>query len=152
VEAIVAARHIEAAASDAGPIRWMDLGSGGGSPAIPLKIVRPTWYLTMVEAKERKASFLREAIRMLRLQGADVANARFEDLGREGTADVVTVRAVKVDRPFADVVRRLLTPQGVLAVFSSTAVMLDGFESEHSRALIPDASAVLTLLRVPLGT
>src|SRR4029079_802320 len=34
VEPVAAARHIDPAASGAGPIRWIDLGSGGGSPAI----------------------------------------------------------------------------------------------------------------------
>src|ERR1700681_1711373 len=46
---------------------WFDLGSGGGSPAIPLKIVRPLLGLTMVEARARKAAFLREVIRDLAL-------------------------------------------------------------------------------------
>ncbi|MBW8866026.1 MAG: class I SAM-dependent methyltransferase, partial [Acidobacteria bacterium] len=72
VEPVVAAAHIEPLNFRDAPLKWIDLGSGGGSPAIPLKIVRPSWHLTMVEAKERKAAFLREAIRALRLQEADV--------------------------------------------------------------------------------
>ena len=58
---------------------WFDLGSGGGSPAIPLKMARPSLRLTMIESKERKAAFLREAMRMLGLMDAHVMNARFED-------------------------------------------------------------------------
>ena len=39
------------------PSVWFDLGSGGGSPAIPLKIARPALRLTMIESKERKSAF-----------------------------------------------------------------------------------------------
>src|SRR5712691_5594844 len=49
---------------------WLDLGSGSGSPAIPLTLVKPAGWLTMVESRERKAAFLREAVRALRLEGA----------------------------------------------------------------------------------
>ena len=49
------------------PSVWFDLGSGGGSPAIPIKIARPALRLTMIESKERKGAFLREAIRALGL-------------------------------------------------------------------------------------
>jgi 16S rRNA (guanine527-N7)-methyltransferase len=83
------------------PAVWFDLGSGGGSPAIPLKIARPALTLIMVESRERKSAFLREAVRSLGLAGTDVENARFEDaaeaIGRAGTADLVTVRAVRTD-------------------------------------------------------
>lgn len=153
VEPVVAARHIESPNSPTPPVRWVDLGSGGGSPAIPVKIVRPSWALTMVEAKERKASFLREAVRALRLQAADVANIRFEDMdGERAVADLVTVRAVKLDNTFAVAVRKLVKEGGMLAVFSSSEVSLSGFERESCLSLVPGNSAVLTLLRVPRGT
>ena len=48
-------------------------------PAIPLKILRPAAQLTMVEAKSRKAAFLREAIRELALLGAVVEPEGSED-------------------------------------------------------------------------
>ena len=57
---------------------WLDLGSGGGSPAIPLNVVRPRLKLTMVESKVRKAAFLREAVRVLKLGNAAVENSRIE--------------------------------------------------------------------------
>src|SRR3954447_20549562 len=80
---------------------WFDLGSGGGSPAIPLKIARPALRLTMIESKERKGAFLREAVRVLGLENAKVETSRFEDIAGtpefSGVADLVTVRAVKLD-------------------------------------------------------
>ena len=47
--------------------RMMDIGSGGGSPAIPLVLALPRMQLVMVESKTRKSVFLREAVRALDL-------------------------------------------------------------------------------------
>jgi 16S rRNA (guanine527-N7)-methyltransferase len=116
VEPLAAARSV-----GIGPGRWIDLGSGGGSPAIPLKIVRPGWALTMVEARERKAAFLREAARDLALSGVEVLTARFETLrGRPDLAGLhllVTVRAVKIDVGVLDLCRWLLAPGGRVFLF-----------------------------------
>jgi 16S rRNA (guanine527-N7)-methyltransferase len=153
VEPVVAAAHIEPPANLRGaPLRWIDLGSGGGSPAIPLKIMRPSWALTMVEAKERKAAFLRESIRALRLQETRVVNVRFEELDAPVIADVVTVRAVKLDNTVAEAVRNLLNRDGILAVFDSSEVSLPGFVVKTTVSLVPGSSTVLTLLHVPRGT
>ena len=45
----------------------LDIGSGGGSPAIPLVLTLSRLRLVMVESKTRKSVFLREAIRALEL-------------------------------------------------------------------------------------
>ena len=42
-----------------GTVTVCDLGSGGGSPAIPIQLYRPAETLILVESKERKAAFLR---------------------------------------------------------------------------------------------
>jgi 16S rRNA (guanine527-N7)-methyltransferase len=154
VEPIVAAGLIQPAPSPRSPVpAWLDLGSGGGSPAIPLKVMRPYWALTMVESKERKAAFLREAARALRFRDAEVVNARFEELdGSTGQADLITVRAVKLDQQLAASVKRLLNPTGIVAVFGTGELELHGFETVTSSALIPDSSAALTVFRVPRGT
>ena len=98
-----------------------DLGSGGGSPAIPLLIAQPTLELTMVESKVRKSAFLREAIRVLGLSNATVICERFEAVAVTpqyvNTADVVTVRAVKPDASLFKVAEQLLLPSGELFLF-----------------------------------
>jgi 16S rRNA (guanine527-N7)-methyltransferase len=108
------------------PLRWIDLGSGGGSPAIPMKIYRLKLRLTMVESRARKASFLREAIRALGLVDAEVENLRFEDLvGRKelrGVVDLVTARGIRADAQLLSVCRALLTEQGHLVAFGSDSL------------------------------
>jgi 16S rRNA (guanine527-N7)-methyltransferase len=125
-EPLLAARHIPA-----DPAIWFDLGSGGGSPAIPLKIVRPALRLTMVEAGERKSAFLREAVRELDLSSAVVRTARLEALvqdaaGGPDQADLVTMRAVRVDATVATAVYSLLKPGGRFIVFGGKAGPLRG--------------------------
>jgi 16S rRNA (guanine527-N7)-methyltransferase len=75
-----------------------DVGSGGGLPGIPIKIVRPDLVTTLVESTGKKAAFLQNAVDDLDLRDTEVANARVEDLGRtlahRGAYDVVTCRAV----------------------------------------------------------
>jgi 16S rRNA (guanine527-N7)-methyltransferase len=101
------------------PQMWLDLGSGGGSPAIPLKVVRPRLRLTMVESKIRKAAFLREAVRFLKLANATVENSRIELLPAMyiGAAAAVTVRAVRVDSTLLARASELLLPDGQLILF-----------------------------------
>lgn len=100
---------------------WFDLGSGGGSPALPLKILRPKARLVMVESKARKAAFLREAARALGLPDVRVENARFEDVAAKAptAADLVTARAVRADRVLFDSARALLRVNGQMLWFRS---------------------------------
>jgi 16S rRNA (guanine527-N7)-methyltransferase len=78
--------------------RLADVGSGGGLPGIPIKIVRPDLATTLVESTGKKAAFLRRAVEDLSLRDVEVANTRVEDLGgtsaHRGAYDVVTCRAV----------------------------------------------------------
>ena len=55
----------------------LDVGSGGGWPAIPTAILRPELALTLVESRSRKSAFLREVIAELELS-ASVIQTRFE--------------------------------------------------------------------------
>jgi 16S rRNA (guanine527-N7)-methyltransferase len=115
VEPVVAARHVSADATMA-----LDVGSGGGSPAIPLQLAAPQLRLRMVESKTRKAVFLREAIRELNL-AAEVETSRFEELlsrpeMHEGF-NLVTIRAVRVEPRTLVTLQAFLRPGGQLFLF-----------------------------------
>jgi len=119
IEPLAAARYVADSAR-----KWFDVGSGGGSPAIPLKILHPRVELTMVESKARKAAFLREAVRALELPATDVENQRFEDVVphvRSQSVDLVSVRAVKSTSSLLIAIRLLLSPNGRVFVFQSPA-------------------------------
>ncbi|PID39718.1 MAG: hypothetical protein CSB49_00800 [Proteobacteria bacterium] len=63
---------------------YLDVGSGGGLPALPLLALQPERRLTLVEARRRKATFLRSALHELSISGCAVFDERLEQLvGRE---------------------------------------------------------------------
>lgn len=139
---------------------WVDLGSGGGSPAIPLKIACPAARLTMVESKARKAAFLREAIRTIPLDGASVENIRFEELSsrpqHRAAFDLITVRAVKLDVALKDTARALLNATGRLWLFTTegSGQPIRGFERPEVVRVGPELPAYLAIYGriVPRGT
>ena len=84
-------------ASIEGVARAVDVGSGGGLPAIPLAIARPDVWWTLVESTTKKARFLEAVARRLGLANVEVVCARAEQAGHgpmRETFDVATSRAV----------------------------------------------------------
>ncbi len=75
--------------------RLADVGSGGGFPGLPLKIIRPDLQVFLVESNIKKVTFLAEVIRELGLKGAQVLARRYEELGEEvAPLDYVCSRAL----------------------------------------------------------
>ena len=71
----------------AGPV--IDVGAGGGLPGIPFAIARPDTAVTLLEATEKKARFLRSAQEQLGLKSVEVLSQRAEEAGRQvGFRDV----------------------------------------------------------------
>jgi 16S rRNA (guanine527-N7)-methyltransferase len=91
-----------------------DLGSGAGFPGLPIKLAFPALQVTLIESQNKKATFLKEAIRALRLAGIEVYSGRAEQWGRR--ADVVTLRAVEKFESILPVGVSLLAPGGRLCL------------------------------------
>src|SRR5581483_3715969 len=74
--------------------RLLDIGSGAGFPGLPLKIVRPEWHVTLLEATGKKTVFLRHIVEMLQLSNVEIIHGRAEDLAHKSeyraAFDVVT--------------------------------------------------------------
>ena len=117
LEPLIAARHLPAG----NPLFLMDVGSGGGSPALPLALMGGERVrLTMVEVKTRKSAFLREAVRQLGLV-AQVENNRFEELLARPELherfDALSIRAVRVETKVLMSLQAFLKPNGALLMF-----------------------------------
>ncbi len=96
-----------------GPHSIVDIGSGAGFPGIPVGILRPDCAISLVEARQRKAVFLREATR-------GMANAK-----------VFAERAEKVDREFDRAISRAVSYgdlAGSLKKLARSADLLTGAE------------------------
>lgn len=74
---------------------FVDVGSGAGLPAVPCLVARPDLSATLYESSQKKAVFLREAARALRMEGrVRVVAERFEK-GEAPRADRLTCRAIE---------------------------------------------------------
>ena len=137
LEPVIAARHVPP-----GVRTGIDVGSGGGSPAIPLLLAVPSLELKMVESKTRKAVFLREALRELHLTRGSVETSRYEELLtrpelHEGL-DLVTLRAVRVEPRTLVSLQAFLKPAGQLFLFRGPGGV------EFSDSLTPPLSWLAT--------
>lgn len=111
IEPLVAAKHLPARVGS-----LIDIGSGNGSPAIPLRLAVPTAALTMVEVKTRKAVFLLEALRHLGLSDGKVETARYEELlsrpELHEAFDLLSIRAVRAEARTLMTLQAFLRPGG----------------------------------------
>jgi 16S rRNA (guanine(527)-N(7))-methyltransferase RsmG len=81
------------------PQRHLDIGSGAGFPALPMKIVRPATQLCLVESRAKRTAFLETVAAALRLEGMQVVCARAEeylDSPGEGPFDVISWKGLKL--------------------------------------------------------
>jgi 16S rRNA (guanine527-N7)-methyltransferase len=102
----------------------LDIGSGAGFPAIPLKLWAPQVHLTLIESNHKKAAFIREVARALTLTNVNVITERAEALAKSGTipkADVVTLRAVEHFETILPQAIAFMAPTGKLALLISSS-------------------------------
>lgn len=128
----------------------VDVGSGGGSPALPLKIAVPWLRMTLIEARVRKSAFLREAIRELRLADVDVETLRLGEDGRpalNGTADIVTLRAVRTHAELWRGISALTRAGGRVLWFSDSAGADDVPAEFVEEVPIPGAAFLRVLMK-----
>ena len=120
IEPVVAATYVPENART-----LLDAGSGGGSPAIPLKLAAKNLSLRMVEVKTRKAVFLREAVRALGFRDVEVETARFEELLPRAelheALDLVSIRAVRIETRTLNTLQAFLRPGGKLMLFRGSS-------------------------------
>jgi len=118
----------------------VDVGSGAGFPGLPIKIACPAMTAVLLEPTTKKTAFLKEVIRQCKLDGIEARAARLEeavhhdvdgrDLGHDfgdvlgdglgdlaGRAALVTLRAVAITPDLLSDLKRLLAPDGRLALF-----------------------------------
>lgn len=99
--------------------RLADVGSGAGFPGIPIKLWARKISLTLFESNQKKAVFLREVCRTLRLKDVIVANSRAEQTTATGF-DAVTMRAVERFSAALAISANLVCPKGRLALLISS--------------------------------
>jgi len=95
-------------------MRLVDVGSGAGVPGLPLAIARPSWQVTLLDSKSKKATFLRQVAAELGLANVEVVGQRVEDYLPEVRFDVAISRAFAELAAFVVAARHLVRPGGLL--------------------------------------
>jgi 16S rRNA (guanine527-N7)-methyltransferase len=127
-ESIFAARHLFSD-TESSRATVADVGSGAGFPGIPMKIWAPGIVLTLIEANQKKATFLREVVRTLTLTDIDIKNVRAESIA--GTFEVVALRAVERFGEILPIALRLVAKPGRLAL------MISSSQADQARSELP---------------
>ena len=137
--------------------RLVDLGSGNGFPAVPLKVLRPGLELVLVESSEKKSAFLWAVIRELGLRETRVETRRVRrlaDLADLLPCRYLTLRAVRADDLLKGKGIRILVPGGKGLFFVTTDEVerlrrhspIQGLRLSGTRPLPSDPRSVLAIL------
>ena len=104
------------------PETW-DLGAGAGLPGIPLRIIRKRGVYRMIEAREKRALFISNALAQLKLPDVFVHQSRVETFFKQPPgapqAQIILSRAFKPWREALELVRPHLAPDGVVVIMSN---------------------------------
>lgn len=113
----------------------LDIGSGAGFPGIPLKIVFPNLFVTLLEPTNKRVTFLNEVINQLNLKGIVTVNKRAEDYVKEVREyyDIVTARAVANMKILLELSIPLLRVGGTFIALKGSKGMLEHEESKQAQ-------------------
>ena len=92
--------------------RLLDVGSGAGLPGIPLAVCRPDLQVAVMDASQKKASFMRQAKAELGLNNLEVLCGRVEQYQPPRIFDAIISRAFSDLKEFVSLTRHLLMPGG----------------------------------------
>ncbi|MBM3324388.1 MAG: 16S rRNA (guanine(527)-N(7))-methyltransferase RsmG [Calditrichaeota bacterium] len=135
----------------------LDIGSGGGFPAIPLAIARQDLQFALVDSTRKKVDFLSHCIRLLGLTNATAVWSRSEVLSGDpkfiGSFEVVTARAVAKMPALLPIAKRFLPSDGKLILWKGRNWRREGDPVRFAFALerespLSDGSILLLLSRM----
>ena len=92
----------------------IDIGTGGGFPGIPLKVMRPDQPMTLIDSSRKKISFVKHIVRQLGLQNIEALHTRAQSLAltddHRGRYHVVVSRAVAEPAAIMEIASGLPAP------------------------------------------
>jgi 16S rRNA (guanine(527)-N(7))-methyltransferase RsmG len=148
-------------------VDWLDIGSGGGFPAIPLAIFRPRIRFVLAESVAKKAFFLERTVEALDLGNVRVRNqrigfGRLNGFSHDDRNDWLSIKAVTDWEETLSWGSALLRPGGSLLTYKANAPNTDemlairdnGFELFHTidlSSFFDDTDLRVFLLKADTG-
>lgn len=118
--------------------RMLDIGSGGGFPGIPLKIVKSSLSVFLIDGTRKKVNFLKHMIRLLDLDHSEALHIRTENFAQHtefaNSFDVIISRALSDLTSFVKAATPLLARQGTIVALKG---QVDQKELAALRANMP---------------
>ena len=151
----IAIKHFVDSLAPAGCIpdgaRLLDIGSGAGFPGIPLKILKPSISVLLIDSVRKKINFLKHVLRILGLENIEARQIRTENLlkgtGQATSFDVIISRALSDLPPFVKSALPLLAKQGTIIAMKGK---VDQKELDAVRADAPEDQYSLEVERYKL--
>lgn len=117
-----------------------DIGSGAGFPSIPLKIVYPHLRITIIDALNKRITFLRHLVETLKLDQVECIHARAEDAARlkehRDAYEVVTARAVARMNVLNELCLPFVKPSGIFVAMKGSQAPQELEEAQASFRLL----------------
>ncbi|OQY58948.1 MAG: 16S rRNA (guanine(527)-N(7))-methyltransferase RsmG [Desulfobacteraceae bacterium 4572_88] len=131
--------------------KLLDIGSGGGFPGIPLKVMIPSLSVTLIDASRKKVSFQKHVIRMLKLGNIEAVHARAEELAKNRNFirafDVIICRALSALDEFAEMALPLLAENGLIIALKGR---ISHAELDAMRAMLAGSQIALSVRQYKL--
>jgi 16S rRNA (guanine527-N7)-methyltransferase len=134
------------AMSEGEPVRLLDIGAGAGLPGLVLASLRPDWSVTLIDAVQKKAAFMTQAIGELGLKNCRAVHGRVEQHSSNQKYNFVVSRAFSDLSLFAGLASDHLTPDGFLCAMrgkidANLSLPAGWEEYSFSKLVVPGVSA-----------
>lgn len=110
----------------------LDVGSGAGFPSIPLKIFFPSLKVTIIDALQKRISFLQELLDLLNIDDVTLIHGRAEELKSKEAFDIVTARAIAKLSVLSELCIPFVKKDGLFIAMKSTTYQEELDEARHA--------------------
>jgi len=110
----------------------IDIGTGGGFPGLPLKIVNNNYEVTLLDSLRKRIDFLEEVVKSLNLENVELLHGRAEDYGQQN----------EYREKFDICVSRAVAPLNILSEYCIPFVKVEGFFAAYKSSDISREIAI----------
>ncbi len=138
---------------DLAGLRVIDVGTGGGFPGLPLKILYPSMWLTLTDSVAKKTRFLEAVVAELGLEQVEVVAERAETLGQDDAYrqqfDWALARAVARMPVLAEYLLPLVRVGGNMLAQKGATAAVESAESQSAITRLGGGQPTLTEINLP---